>query len=193
MRIYLTAFILGIVFLTGCATKPPAPMVAQLDMSAYRKLEGSSKLMVAEVIYIQELISKSELYRYEFNNRKKLNMDSYVQILAPGYYQVFTVCTQRNFASRMAGLIEIEKKNDGTMWGRFQTGTGNDVLLPVAEMTLDLQGTETIVPLNMSSLSNSYCNAIYGEGKLNETPQNMPTSEDYLDKYGKKTTLYGYW
>lgn len=190
-----TFFILlaGLILLTGCATKTVTPNVIQLDMSATRMVAGNSKLMTAEVIYIKNLANNDEEYRFEVSNRRQLGIDNYVQVLKPSYYEIATVCAEKSFLHRMAGLVGIEKRDNGQLWARFQTALGTSALIPAYVMNLELMGTESIVPLNMSYVGNQQCEALYGEGDLNTTPENTASNQEYLAKYVKRTTLYSYW
>ncbi|MEJ2043057.1 MAG: hypothetical protein P8X74_04800 [Reinekea sp.] len=176
--------------LYGCTSNPAMDPIATLDISAMQKIHGSTNTMVAEIVYVQNLVDKSDLYRFEYNNRRDLDIDNYLIYLKPGYYQVVAICTENNFYWRMAGFLNVEKHNDGTDWARFQSANGTPVLIPALDMNLDLLGGETIKPVNMSASSNHYCEAVYGEGKANSTPLNINTTKNYIQRYGKKTKLY---
>jgi hypothetical protein len=194
MRFTQLAFMAGVLFLAGCASKPVEPNIAQVDMSASRAVTGSSKRMATEVIFIRDLVTDTVKYRYEVSNRRKLGMDSYIQILQPSYYEIITICTEKNFYQRLAGLIGVEEKEDGTLWARFQTARGNSALFPAQAMNLELMGKEKIVPLNISAINERYCEAVYGEGELNKIPENFASNKEYLSsKKSKKLTLYSYW
>ena len=193
MRNVVLAFSAGLLLLTGCATKTVTPNVIQVDMSATRMVSGKQKPMTAEVVFIRDLASNREKYRYEIGNRRSLGIESYAQVLPPGYYEIVTVCAERNFYNRMAGLLSVDKHDNGSLWARFQTGQGTSALMPAMVMNLELTGTEKIVPLNISAVGGPYCEAVYGEGVLNQPPANEASNNDYISKHGKKTKFYSYW
>lgn len=194
MRFLLTFIICSLTFLAGCASNGQGNYVGQLDMASSRLVSNPqmniAANMTAEVVYVKDLVTGKIIYRLDAGIRHQLDVEQHILELPLGRYQIASVCAEKTFAKRLAGLKSVDFRSSSAWWARFQGLTGTEIYLPVSSMEVTILGGEKITPVNLSATGQKNCEVTYGEAKPNSLAKIFPSTGDFKNKYRKKIEFY---
>lgn len=183
-------FVLPLVM--SCASK--STYTANLDMATSRLVSNSqfniAANMTAEVVYVKDLVTQSAFYRFDASDRHRMAIEQYVLLLPLGRYQIVSICAEKTFPKRLAGLKAVQRKSNGQWWAQFQGHTGTDIFLPASAIEVAVNGGENITPVNLSATGSNHCEVTYANEDLNVFPKSFESSAEFEKKYRKKMTLY---
>lgn len=193
MRLTLSLLIC-LIFFSNCASNGKGNYVGQLDMASSRLVSNPNMNiaanMTAEVVYVKDLVTSKVIYRLDAGDRHQLDVENHVLDLPLGRYQIASICADKTFAKRLAGLKSVDFRAGSGWWARFQGLTGTEAYLPASSMEVTILGGEKITPVNLSATGQKTCEVTYGEAKPNSLAKTFANTLSFKNKYRKKIEFY---